>query len=201
MPLKRAAKNRRGLSLLEMMAATAIMATLTASVVVVMRSGYAVWNAQEADIDVLDNGYGVLRHLVTQMRQATAVTAITAAGDTQGSLSFTTSTGATRTWARNATSDVSFNNGASNQLLAKSIDSLTFAGYKADGVTATTRCKLRCPAARVSLGPSPLEPGSVHGKTGVHMPTQYETGDQAQPPRHCATHMLIRAVLSFGVDR
>jgi prepilin-type N-terminal cleavage/methylation domain-containing protein len=138
MPLKRAAKNRRGLSLLEMMAATAIMATLTASVVVVMRSGYAVWNAQEADIDVLDNGYGVLRHLVTQMRQATAVTAITAAGDTQGSLSFTTSTGATRTWARNATSDVSFNNGTSNQLLAKSIDSLTFAGYKADGVTATT---------------------------------------------------------------
>mgnify|MGYP007122174148 CR=1 FL=1 len=39
-----------------MMAATAIMATLTASVVVVMRSGYAVWNAQEADIDILDNG-------------------------------------------------------------------------------------------------------------------------------------------------
>jgi prepilin-type N-terminal cleavage/methylation domain-containing protein len=135
---KRAAKNRRGLSLLEMMAATAIMATLTASVVVVMRSGYAVWNAQEADIDVLDNGYGVLRHIVTEMRQATAVTAITASGNTQGSLSFTTSTGTTRTWARNATSDVYFNNGTSNQLLAKSINSLTFTGYKADGVTATT---------------------------------------------------------------
>jgi prepilin-type N-terminal cleavage/methylation domain-containing protein len=138
MRLKQAAKNRRGLSLLEMMAATAIMAMLTASVVVVMRSGYAVWNAQEADIDVLDNGYGVLQHLVTQMRQATAVTAITASGNTQGSLSFTTSTGATRTWSLNATSDVYFNNGASNQLLAKSIDSLTFTGYKADGVTATT---------------------------------------------------------------
>ena len=135
---KQAAKTRRGLSLLEMMAATAIMATLTASVVVVMRSGYAVWNAQEDDIDILDNGYGVLRHLVTQMRQATAVTAITASGNTQGSLSFTTSTGATQTWTRNATSDVYFNNGTSNQLLAKSIDSLTFTGYKADGVTATT---------------------------------------------------------------
>jgi prepilin-type N-terminal cleavage/methylation domain-containing protein len=136
---KQAAKNRRsGLSLLEMMAATAIMATLTASVVVVMRSGYAVWNAQEADIDVLDNGYGVLRHVVTQMRQATNVTAITASSNTQGSLSFTTSTGATCTWARNSSSDVYFNNGTSNQLLAKNINSLTFTGYKADGVTATT---------------------------------------------------------------
>src|SRR2546421_6651685 len=91
---------RRGLSLLEMMAATAIMATVTASVVVVMNTGYSVWTAQEADIDVLENGYGVLRHFVRQMRQATALTAITAAANTQGSLSFTTSTGATCTWAR-----------------------------------------------------------------------------------------------------
>lgn len=120
------------------MAATAIMATITASVVVVMRSGYAAWNAQEADIDILENGYGVLRHFVTQLRQATAVTAITASSNTQGSLSFTTSSGVTRTWARNASSDVYFNNGTSNQLLAKSINSLTFTGYEADGVTTTT---------------------------------------------------------------
>src|SRR5690348_970642 len=108
---KQAAKTRRGLSLLEMMAATAIMATITASVVVVMRSGYAVWNAQEADIDVLENGYGVLRHFVTQMRQATAVTAITASSNTQGSLSFTPASGLARTWTRNSTNDVYFNNG------------------------------------------------------------------------------------------
>lgn len=135
---RREAKTRRGLSLLEMMAATAIMAMITASVVVVMRSGYAVWNAQEADIDILENGYGVLRHFVTQMRQGTAVTAITASGNTLGSLSFTTPTGATRTWTRNSSNDVYFNNGTSNQLLAKSINSLTFTGYKADGITATT---------------------------------------------------------------
>jgi hypothetical protein len=121
-----------------MMAATAIMATITASVVVVMRSGYAVWNAQEADIDILENGYGVLRHFVTQLRQATTITAITASSNSQGSLSFTTSTGATRTWTRNASSDVYFNNGTSNQLLAKNINSMTFTGYEADGVTATT---------------------------------------------------------------
>src|SRR3954468_758203 len=136
---RRAAKNRlRGLSLLEMMAATAIMSTVTAAVVVVMNTGFSVWKAQEADIDVLENGYGVLRHVARQLRQSTNVTAITAASNTTGSLSFTTASGAVCTWARNASSDVYFNNGTSNQLLAKSIDSMTFTGYKADGVTATT---------------------------------------------------------------
>ncbi len=87
-------RSRRGLSLLEMMAATAIMATVTAAVVVVMNTGYSVWTAQEADIDVLENGYGVLRHFARQLRQATNVTAITAAGNTTGSLSFTLASGA-----------------------------------------------------------------------------------------------------------
>jgi len=121
-----------------MMAATAIMATVTASVVVVMNTGYAVWNAQEADIDVLENGYGVLRHFVRQMRQATAITAITASSNTQGNLSYSTAAGATCTWARNASNDVYYNNGTSNQLLAKGITSMTYTGYKADGVTTTT---------------------------------------------------------------
>jgi len=121
-----------------MMAACAIMATVTTSVFVVMNTGYSVWTAQEADIDVLENGYGVLRHFVRQMRQATAITAITASGNTLGSLSFTTSTGATCTWARNGSNDVYYNNGTSNQLLAKGITSLTFTGYKADGVTTST---------------------------------------------------------------
>lgn len=136
---KQAAKNRRlGLSLLEMMAATAIMSTVTAAVVVVMNTGYSVWMAQEADIDVLENGYGVLRHFARQLRQSTNVTAITAAGNTTGSLTFTLGTGASCTIARSAPSDVYYNNGTSNQLLAKSINSMTFIGYKADGVTATT---------------------------------------------------------------
>jgi hypothetical protein len=33
---------------------------------------------------------------------------------------------------------VHFNNGTSNHLLANSIDSLTFTGYEADGITQTT---------------------------------------------------------------
>ncbi len=127
-----------GLSLLEMMAATAIMSTVTAAVVVVMNTGFSVWKAQEADIDVLESGYGVLRHVARQLRQSTNVTAITTAANTTGSLSFTMATGAVCTIARNSSSDVYYNNGTSNQLLAKGIGSMTFTGYKADGVTATT---------------------------------------------------------------
>jgi prepilin-type N-terminal cleavage/methylation domain-containing protein len=133
------ARGRRGLSLLEMMVATAMMATLMASVVVVMRSSLAVWNAQEADIDVLENGYGVLRHFVQQLRQADAITVISIPSDTTGDLSFTTSTGVTRGWSHNgAPKQVMFDNGTSNQLLANKIDSMSFTGYKADGATQTT---------------------------------------------------------------
>ncbi|HEX2475120.1 MAG TPA: hypothetical protein VHK01_10255 [Lacipirellulaceae bacterium] len=135
----RAVDSRSGLSLLEMMVATAMMATLMTSVVVVMRSGYAVWNAQEADIDVLENGYGVLRHFVQQLRQADSVSAISAPSDTTGDLSFLTVSGTTRTWSHNGVpEEVYFNNGTSNQLLAKKVDTLTFTGYEADGVTQTT---------------------------------------------------------------
>ena len=120
------------------MVATAMMATLMTSVVVVMRSGYAVWNAQEADIDILENGYGVLRHFSQQMRQATSITSISAPSDTSGDLSFLTATGTTRTWNHNGgPKEVDFNNGTSNGLLAKNIDTLAFVGYEADGVTET----------------------------------------------------------------
>lgn len=128
-----------GLSLLEMMVATAMMATIMASVVVALRSGCTVWSAQEADLDILENGYGVLRHFVQQMRQAASVSAISAANDTTGDLSFLTATGVTRTWSHNGVpEEVYFNNGTSNHLLAKNIDAFSFTGYEADGVTATT---------------------------------------------------------------
>jgi len=141
-PLYAVAKGQRkfgGFSLLEMMVATAMMATLMTSVVVVMRSGYAVWNAQEADIDALENGYGVLRHFVQQLRQADTITTISTASDTTGDLTFTTASGVIRTWSHNGgPKQVYFNNGSSNQLLARNIDTLIFTGYEADGVTATT---------------------------------------------------------------
>ena len=130
---------RGGFSLLEMMVATAIMATLMTTMVVVIRSGYAVWNAQEQDIAISDSGNAVLRHFVRELRQATAVTAISAPSSTTGSLSILTASGGTKSWSFNSGQlQVMFNNGTSTQVLAPSINELTFVGYEADGVTATT---------------------------------------------------------------
>jgi prepilin-type N-terminal cleavage/methylation domain-containing protein len=130
---------RRGFSLMEMMAATAVMAVIMTSAIVVIRSGYAVWTAYEQDVDIAENAYGVLRHFIRQMRQATAVTAISAASDTTGDLSFTTAGGVTQSWSLNGgTSQVAFNNGTTSNTLAKWINQLVFVGYQADGVTATT---------------------------------------------------------------
>jgi prepilin-type N-terminal cleavage/methylation domain-containing protein len=128
---------RRGLSLLELMAATTIMATVMGAVVVVIQSSYSAWNAHEADLDVEENAYAVLNHFVREMRQAAAVTAITAASNNAGSLSITNATGTTETWAISGTT-VSFNNGSGAQNLATSINQLNFVGYQADGTTATT---------------------------------------------------------------
>jgi prepilin-type N-terminal cleavage/methylation domain-containing protein len=130
---------RRGFSLLEMMVATAMMVTLMTSVVVIVRSGYAVWNAQEQDLTAANNANSVLRHFVRELRQATSVTAISAAASTTGSLSFLNATGTTKSWSYNGgLSQVQFNNGTSTQPLAPSIMELNFIGYEADGVTQTT---------------------------------------------------------------
>lgn len=136
----RGAKPKRGgFSLLEMIVATAIMATLMTSVVVILRSGYAIWNAQEQDITIADSANAVLRHFVRELRQATAVTAISAASSTTGNLSFLTAAGTTRSWSYNSgQSQVMFNNGTATQVLAPSINELTFVGYEADGITPTT---------------------------------------------------------------
>lgn len=121
-----------------MMAASTIMAVIMGSVVVAMRSGYAVWNAHEQDLDIAENGYDVLRHIVRQLRQAQGVTAITAASNMAGSLSYANAAGTIQTWSLDGSSQVNFNNGTSTQLLAKSINQMSFIGYKADGVTTTT---------------------------------------------------------------
>ena len=68
----RAKRQRQAMSLLEMMIATMTIATLMASVVVLVRSGYGAWDAYEQDIAITDNGYGTLRHIVRRIRQADA---------------------------------------------------------------------------------------------------------------------------------
>ena len=95
-------RGRTGLSLLEMAIATATMATLMAAVVVLVRTGYGAWEIYENDLEVTENAYATLRHIVRNVRQADAVTAISTAADTSGNLSILTESAAAHTWDHNA---------------------------------------------------------------------------------------------------
>ena len=132
-------RTRGGLSLLEMTIATATMATLMASVVVLVRTGYQAWDSYENDLEITDNGYATLRHIVRNLRQAEAVTSISAATDTSGQLSVIMPDTSTYTWDHNNGNDyVYFDDGGGPLPLSWKIDELTFIGYEMDGVTTTT---------------------------------------------------------------
>jgi hypothetical protein len=159
--MRHGGKPRRGLSLLELIVASAMLTTVVAGVGVVLRGMHLAWQAHEQDSKRIQAAHATLRHIVRQCRQATAVTAITAPGDTAGALSVTLPSGSTAAWARNAgTHEVNFGIGAANNLLAEFITELTFTGYAGDGVTATTtpssirsvECRVRVDLPRETNG-------------------------------------------------
>lgn len=126
------------MTLLELMLATAMMATIVTAVSVVLRTGYTTWLAQEADTQRTQALHATLRHLVRNIRQAEAVTAISAAGNHSGSLSLLMPSSETYVWAHDtATNQVRFGTNSPNHLLAEFITEMSFAGYAADGVTQT----------------------------------------------------------------
>ena len=108
---------------------------------VVMRAANTAWQAHQDDYTKIEQLQAAMRHMERNLRTATAVTAITAASNTTGSLSVTSPSATTYTWTRdNATNQINFNNGGGGGavLLTENITSLTFTGYQADCTTATT---------------------------------------------------------------
>lgn len=120
------------------MTAVSLSAVLMASSFVVLRSSYAAWQAHEADLDRAANATAVLRHLVQHARQSIGVSAISGPADTSGSLTIVREDGSTFRWDHSATSVTLSVDSAASQPLANDIQSLSFEGYLADGVTATT---------------------------------------------------------------
>jgi hypothetical protein len=130
---------RAGLSLLELAVVTAMLAVLTTSSMVVLRTAYTVWNRHEDDHAIRSSAMGVLRHIVRHARQARAVMAISAASDNSGSLSLLDENGQVWVWDHdNATDEVYFGQDTADNLLATQIDELSFTGIKLDGSTPTT---------------------------------------------------------------
>jgi hypothetical protein len=121
------------------MVTTAMLAILTTSTMVLVRTTYSAWNRHEEDQATRQSGIAVLRHIVRNVRQATSVTAISTAGDNSGTLSVLTPTGQTLIWDHDAaTKQVLFGVSTADQVLATGIEKLSFVGIRTDGSTLTT---------------------------------------------------------------
>jgi type II secretory pathway component PulJ len=132
------AARRQGVTLFEVMTALAISAGMMASSVVVIRSAYTAWQAQEADLEKAAVAHSVLQHVVRGMRQASGVVAISAAANPAGSLTIARTNGTTATWTFSAGTVSYSENGGAAQPLAVGLASMSFQGYRANGVTLTS---------------------------------------------------------------
>jgi len=130
-------RKRRALTLLELIVASTLMTMMVTAVGVLLRGSYTVWSLADYDHSVLDSGYATLRHVVRNLRQAEAVSAISAAADNSGGISLLLPSGQTVVYDHSG-STVNYGVTTASNLLAENIYQLNFVGYKADGVTATT---------------------------------------------------------------
>ncbi len=129
---------RRGMSLLELVIATSMLALVMGAVSMILRTSRQAWEAHEGDYTRVEAAHATLRHLVREVRQADGVTAISAATDNSGQLGLLMPSGVTRLWDHDdATNTVNYSATSGNGLLAEEVTGLRFTGYKPDGVTVT----------------------------------------------------------------
>lgn len=130
---------RRALTLLELIIASTLLATLTVAISVVLRTSRQAWEAHEGDAIRLEALHATVRHIVRAARQANSVSEISLASDTSGRIGFLMSDGTTMVWDHDgATSQVNCGVTTPSGLLCNNITTLKFTGYKSDGTTATT---------------------------------------------------------------
>ncbi len=137
--MKPKACKRRRMTLLELVIASSMMAVLLTAATLVLRTSRQAWEAHEGDYTRLEGLHATLRHMVRQVRQADAVTVISAAGDNSGALTLAMPDGSTVAWDHDgATTTVKCGVTTADQLLSTNITGLNSVGNKPDGVTATT---------------------------------------------------------------
>lgn len=129
---------RTGFSFLELITATAILAVLTSSSMVVVRTSYSAWNRHEDDHAQRQAGLAVLKHIVRQARQCRAVVDISVATDNSGTLTLLDTNGNLLVWEHDSGSkEVRYGIATATNVLATGIEELTFVGMKVDGLTPT----------------------------------------------------------------
>ena len=141
--MKQPDSRRRGFSLLELVVAMTMMAALTAASVVLIRTSQSAWNRHRSDYQRRNAAAATLRHITRQVRQATAVAAISGPTDNSGELTIHWFDGSMRVWDHDDSTDkVWYGVSTASELLAENITALTFTGLKADGTTPTVEAGL-----------------------------------------------------------
>jgi type II secretory pathway pseudopilin PulG len=134
-------KRRRGITLLELVITSSMLAVIGTSLGLVLRTSRTAWETNDSATALQQHAHAVVQHFVRNAREAYKVIAITATAVT-----LETRAGEQLTWSHQASGPdgrtnvvmVRFSFSGSQYPLAYNIRNLTFAGYKADGVTATT---------------------------------------------------------------
>jgi hypothetical protein len=122
------------------MVATAMMAMLSVSSMMLVRTSYTAWNRHATDHGQRQAGLSVLKHIVRKTRQAKAVVQISGPSDDSGNLTVIDINGNKLVWEHNdGTGEVLFGIGTASDVLATNIETLNFVGIKADGSTTTTK--------------------------------------------------------------
>jgi hypothetical protein len=153
-------EGRTGHTLLELTLAMTLLTAMVVAVGIVLRTGHAAWSAHHDDAARIAAANTAVRHVARRVRQAQAVTAISAPDDTSGTISLLMPSGETLVWAHDAgAQEVRFGVGSADDLLAEGVTELSFVGYQADAVTQTA---------------VPAEVRSVKCRVGVQL--QRETG-------------------------
>ena len=155
-------KCRAGVTLLEIVIASTMLAVVVAAVSLLVRSARETWAAHTADYGRIEAAHATVNHIVRRARQAVSVSAISGPAETSGNLSLLMPSGDTYVWEHDGAGDaVNFGTDAASNLLAEDITGLKFTAYKADGTTQTT---------------DPTEVQSMRIETTVQLPR--ETGGQ-----------------------
>jgi prepilin-type N-terminal cleavage/methylation domain-containing protein len=139
-------RTNAGFTLVELMAATAILAVLTTTSFTLIRTANDAWKRHRDDLQQRREAIAAMQHICRKIRQATGVSAISASASTSGNLSLQMADGTSALWAHNSTNNqILYGTSTANNVLAQGITQLSFTGLTANGFVATTNVtKIHC---------------------------------------------------------
>ncbi len=143
MNTKRRSTKRNGLTLLELVIASSMLAVLMTSLSVVLRTARVAWDTSDGDYSAMHHASTIARHLVREAREAREVTYLSPAGS---EIELLLSNGRKIRWSHAASSGsmtdvvlVTNTTLGTSEPIAHGIRNLSFVGYEADAQTVATK--------------------------------------------------------------